>query len=107
MRLSGNRVAAGRIFPERLNVLCPLQELDLSETDADDATLAAFPTGLMVRKLDLSGTQVTDAGLDSLSKLKNLTWLDLTGTKVTPQGVARLKARWKGGTPLVVSTGST
>ena len=106
LRLSGNRVANGAIFSGR--TWCPLQELDLSETDANDQTLKKFPEGLgNLSKLDLSGTNVTDAGLDSLMRLEGLTSLDLTGTKVTAEGVARLKARWKGRLPLKVATGTT
>ena len=106
LRLSGNRFAGGRIFPARLNSRCPLQELDLSETDCDDRTLNEFPVDLKLLKLDLSGTNVTDHGLDSLSKLQGLIWLDLTGSKVTPEGVARLQATWKGIRPLKVATGA-
>ena len=96
LRLSGNQVADGAIFFTSQPTWCPLQELDLSETDANDQTLKKFPEGLVnLAKLDLSGTNVTDAGLDSLMQLDGLTSLDLTGTKVTAQEVASLQARWK------------
>jgi hypothetical protein len=107
IRLSGNHVAGGKIFPAELSVYCPLQELDLSESDADNQTLEAFPIGVVLAKLDLSGTKVTDAGLESLFKLENLRSVDLSRTKVTPEAIADLKARWNQGRPLVVTTGST
>ena len=87
--------------------MCPLQDLDLSETDASDQTLEEFHEGMLnLSKLDLSGTNVTDAGLDSLLRLEGLTTLGLSRTKVTPEGVARLKARWKGRVPLAITTGT-
>jgi Leucine Rich repeat len=107
LRLSGNQVANGTIIPP-LKVFCQLQALDLSDTDADDATLAKIPVGLSsLNHLDLSGTNVTDSGLDSLIKLEGLTKLDLGRTKVTAEGIARLKARWKGRRPLAVAKGAT
>ncbi len=57
-------------------------------------------------RLDLSGTSVTDTGLDRLLRLQGLTTLGLSRTKVTPEGVARLKARWKGRSPLSITTGN-
>ncbi len=107
LKLSGNRIARGAFhFPEP-RLMCPLQDLDLSETDASDQTLEELPKGLLnLSKLDLSGTNVTDAGLDSLLRLDGLTTLGLSRTKVTPEGVARLKARWKGRVPLAITTGT-
>ncbi len=64
LKLSGNRIARAFHFPEPC--WCPLQELDLSETDASDQTLEELSNGMRnLSKLDLSGTNVTDAGLDS------------------------------------------
>ena len=84
-----------------------MQDLDLSETDASDQTLAELPDGMVnLRRLDLSGTNVTDAGLDSLLRFEGLKALGLSRTKVTPEGVARLKAGWKGRVPLAITTGT-
>jgi hypothetical protein len=105
VKLSGNRIAGGRLFPFEKQ-WCPLQELDLSRTDIDDRTLKSLPEGLVnLSRLDLSGTVVTDGGLDSLSKLEGLATLDLRDTRVTPAGVARLKAGWRGWRPLTVLSG--
>lgn len=106
LKLAGNRVARGSIFPSPKQ-WSPLQELDLSDTDADDWTLESFPEGLVnLWRLDLSGTAVGDAGLNSLLRLKNLTKLDLRDTRVTAEGVARLQSHWPGMRPLTVLTGS-
>jgi hypothetical protein len=84
-----------------------MQELDLSDTDASDQTLAELPDAMPgLFRLDLSGTNVTDAGLESLLRLQKLTTLGLSRTKVTPEGIARLKARWKGLGPLSITTGN-
>ena len=47
LKLSGNRIAAyrNRSF-EKVVRWGPLQDLDLSDTDADDGTLEALPDGL-------------------------------------------------------------
>lgn len=106
LKLAGNRVARGRIFPFRRQ-WCPLQELDLSGSDADDRTLKSLPIGLVnLARLDLSGTAVTDDGLDALARLEGLTTLDLRGSKVTSAGVARLMAGWRGRSSLRVRTGA-
>ena len=107
LKLSGNRIAPGAFhFPEP-KLGCPLQELDLSETDASDQTLAELADAMPgLFKLDLSGTNVTDAGLERLLRFEGLTTLGLSRTKVTPEGVARLKARWKGIGPLSITTGN-
>ena len=107
LKLSGNRIARGAFhFPEP-KLGCPLQDLDLSDTDVSDQTLAELPDAMRsLFKLDLSGTNVTDAGLEHLLRLEGLTTLGLGRTKVTPEGVARLKARWKGPGPLSITTGN-
>jgi hypothetical protein len=106
LKLSGNQIARGAFhFPEP-NLMCMLQHLDLSETNASDQTLAELPRQMgSLSMLDLSGTNVTDAGLDSLLRYEGLTTLGLGRTKVTPAGVARLKAQWKGRFPLTITTG--
>jgi hypothetical protein len=107
LKLSGNRIARGAFhFPEP-KLGCQLQDLDLSETDASDQTLAELPDAMRsLFRLDLSGTNVTDAGLEHLLRFEELTTLGLSRTKVTPEGVARLKARWKGVGPLAITTGN-
>jgi hypothetical protein len=85
-----------------------LQDLDLSDTDASDQTLAELPDSMdSLSTLDLSGTNVTDAGLEQLRRLEGLTTLALDRTKVTPEGVARLNARWKGRGLLSITTGNS
>ena len=49
LKLAGNRLARGPIlYSGPRQSWCYLQELDLSDTDADDGTLAALPHGLMM-----------------------------------------------------------
>ena len=63
LKLSGNRIAG--LFPFK-RAWCPLQELDLSHTSADDGMLESLPKGLVnLNSLDLTGTNVTDDGLES------------------------------------------
>jgi hypothetical protein len=104
LKLSGNRIA--RLFPFERQ-WCPLQVLDLSQTNADDGTLESLPDGLVnLSSLDLSGTDVSDRGLASLLRMEGLTRLDLTDTRVTAEGITRLKLRWRGTRPLTVLTGT-
>jgi len=104
LKLAGNRLARGPILfiaPQ----WCPLQDLDLSDTDADDQTLASLPDGLInLHDLNLRGTVVGDDGLESLFRMDGLRKLDLRATRVTGRGVARLKSGWKGRFPLTVLT---
>jgi hypothetical protein len=103
LKLSGNHIL--RIFPS-VPTWNPIQELDLSQTNADDNLLASLPIGLVnLRNLDLSGTRVTDRGLDSLKHLDGLMILNLTNTKVTPAAVDRLHAGWPGRNALKIVTG--
>jgi hypothetical protein len=105
LNLSGNRIARVEIPRRRW---CPLQELDLSDTDADDRTLESLPDGLVnLFHLDLCGTNVSDDGLWSLLRMESLERLTLIDTNVTPAGVARLKSRWRGKKPPTVLTGAT
>ncbi len=105
LKFSGNRIAPGAFGFSAGPVWTPLQELDLSDSDAGDQTLEEFPGMVNLSKLDLSGTDVTDAGLDRLLKLEGLTRLGLSRTKVTADGVSRLKSLWKGRLPLTITTG--
>lgn len=100
--LTGNHLARGPILaPERM--WSPLQMLNLSQTDADDQTLAAFPAGLVnLYSLNLRGTRVTDAGLNALTRLEALKTVDLVGTQVTAAGITNLTSHWKGQSPLTV-----
>ena len=106
LKLSGNRFAQGLVLPTRRQ-WCPLQELDLSQTNLDDQMLESLPDGLVnLSSLDLSGTEVSDLRVLMLLRFEGLTKLDLRDTKVTAEGVARLKANWRGTRPLTVLTGS-
>ena len=85
--LSGDRISLVEIQPK---MWCPLRDLNLSDTDADDGTLAALPDGLVnLHNLDLCGTNVSDDGLSSLLRMEGLEKLNLMDTKVTPAGVNR------------------
>jgi hypothetical protein len=104
LKLSGNRIDRVEM-PQRH--WCPLQELDLSDTDADDRTLELLPDGINnLSNLDVSGTNVSDEGLLSLLRMEGLVKLNLMDTKVTPAGVARLKSRWRFSPPLTILTGT-
>ena len=104
LNLSGNRIA--RVEIPRLR-WSPLQDLDLSDTYADDGTLASLPDGFVnLSNLDLSGTNVSDDGLLSFLRMEGLIKLNLMDTKVTPAGVARLKSRWGFSGPLIILTGT-
>jgi hypothetical protein len=105
LNLSGNRIA--RVEIPRLR-WSPLQDLDLSDTDAHDGTLESLPDGFVnLSNLDLCGTNVSDDGLLSLLRMERLIKLNLMDTKVTPAGVARLKSRWGFSGPLIIMTGTT
>jgi hypothetical protein len=104
LNLSGNRVA--RLEMPRLR-WSPLLELNLSDTDADDGTLASLPDGLVnLSDLNLCGTNVSDDGLLSLLRMEGLVKLNLIDTRVTAAGVARLKSRWRYSRPLSILTGT-
>jgi hypothetical protein len=99
LKLSGNRIDR---VEEPQRHWCPLHELDLSDTDADDRTLELLPDGINnLSNLDLSGTNVSDEGLLSLLRMEGLTKLNLMDTKVTPAGVARFKSRRGSSRPLL------
>ena len=109
LKIAGNRIAAKRsASAERVIVRwSPLGDLDLSDTDADDATLEALPDGLVnLRDLDLSGTNVSDDGLLALLRMRGLAKLNLMDTRVTTAGVARLKSLWRYARPLTILTGT-
>jgi hypothetical protein len=101
LKLAGNRIASVQTLPK---YWCPLWELDLSDTDADDGTLESLSDGLT--NLNLCGTNVSDDGLLSLLSKEGLSKLNLIDTKVTPTGVARLKALWGSRAPLTILTGT-
>ena len=104
IKLSGNRIA--RLKMPRLG-WSPLLHLDLSDTDADDATLESLPGGwINLKNLDLCGTNVSDDGLLSVLRIEGLMKLNLMDTKVTAAGVARMKSRWRFGRPLTIVTGT-
>jgi uncharacterized protein YjbI with pentapeptide repeats len=109
LKIAGNRIAANRIahiegFKWRWS---PLDDLDLSDTDADDATLEELPNALVnLRNLDLSGTNVSDDGLLALLRMRGLAKLNVMDTRVTTAGVARLKSLWRYARPLTILTGT-
>ena len=109
LNLSGNRITGNRVTGfERADVWwSPLQDLDLTDTDADDGTLKSLPDGLRsLSNLNLCGTNVTDDGLLSLLRMEGLKNLNLIDTKVTTLGVANLKLRWRHSQPLAILTGT-
>ena len=78
----------GSIFPALFaNVL----RVDLSDTDADDATLAHLEAFPHLYRLKLSRTRVTDTGLAHLEGLTELGWLNLYGTQVSDAGLVHLQ----------------
>jgi hypothetical protein len=102
-KLSGNRIARVEMPQLRWS---PLQDLDVSDTDADDGTLESLPDSLVnLHDLNLCGTNVSDDGLLSLLRMEGLGKLNLIDTKVTAAGVARLKSRWRYRRPLTILTG--
>ena len=108
-QLSSLKLSGNQIVPLAHTEIgwSPLHELDLSDTNADDATLKSLPDALVnLADLDLCGTNVTDNGLLSLLRMEGLKNLNLIDTKVTPQGVANLKSRWRYSSPLAILTGT-
>ncbi len=104
LKLSGNRIA--RLDVPR-KVWVPLWELDLSDTDVDDGTLASLSDSLPgLASLNLCGTNVSDEGLLSLASKEVLSKLNLMDTRVTPTGVARLKALRRSKAPFTILTGT-
>jgi hypothetical protein len=104
LKLAGNRIARVEMPRRRWS---PLFVLDLSDTDADDGTLASLSDGLVnLFDLNLSGTKVSDDGLSSLLRMEGLSKLNLIDTQVTAAGVARLKSRWRYRRPLTIFTGT-
>jgi hypothetical protein len=103
LKLSGNRIARVEVPQKQWS---PLRELDLSDTDIDDGTLASLANMVNLSDLNLCGTNVSDDGLLSLLPREGLTKLNLIDTKVTATGVARLKALWRYSPPLTIVTGT-
>ena len=68
----GGKVAFDESSPAK-----PVIRIDLSQTKANDATLACLRHVPSIRVLILDGTNITDAGLDYLVGLKQITELSL------------------------------
>ena len=100
---------------ERINACSQLRHLDLSGSDAGDATLAGLGNLPQLAGLEVCGTRIGDAGAEQLGKfralrqlnlsmtdvtddclvilagLKSLQTVDLSHTRVTPEGIDWLK----------------
>jgi eukaryotic-like serine/threonine-protein kinase len=81
-----------------------LTELEVVDTPAADATVAAAAVLPTLTRLVLTGTQITEAGLASLKTAKKLETLDLRRNKLTEARVKALAAtipacriEWDGG----------
>ena len=66
-------------------------ELDLLESQLEDAHLEHVGGLTNLRRLSLIRTPVTNAGLEHLRALSGLRWLDLSGTQITDAGLVHLK----------------
>lgn len=69
----------------------PVIEVDLTETDVDDADLALLTTLTSLRRLSFYMTGITDAGLTHLKGLTNLEELDLSACGVRGPGLVHLR----------------
>lgn len=70
----------------------PLIAVDLSFTQANDASLTRLAGVTTLRELSLCGTQITDAGFAHLRNLSNLQVLDLWRCRnFSGEGLARLE----------------
>ena len=67
-----------------------LINLDLSETQTDDAGMSNLANLKKLERLNLWNTQIEDAGLAQLKDLTNLRWLNLQNTGMTDVGTAAL-----------------
>jgi hypothetical protein len=67
-----------------------IQSLNLADTDADDASLAAIAGWARLGELILKGADVGDAGMAHVKGLKELRGLDLANTFVTDAGLEAL-----------------
>ena len=74
-----------------LKWLGDVESVDLSSSQADDATLANLKELYGLESLILADTRVTDAGLVHLSRLSNLESLSLTDTLFTDAGLVHLR----------------
>jgi len=68
----------------------PIERIDLSNKDVDDADLKSLRHFQSLRELDLTSIGITDAGLREVQGLMNLQMLWLTGTGITDAGLTQL-----------------
>ena len=68
-----------------------LVQLDISETELDDAAMQQVSRMTNLESLILDGTRITDAGIVHLQKLAKLKVLLLSHTKVTPTRTRELQ----------------
>ena len=69
-----------------LSLVPDLAELDLSESNLDDAALLSM-RGSTVSKLYLRGTEITSRGAEALATFENLQFVDLSDTAVTDEAL--------------------
>ncbi|QDT49153.1 Internalin-A precursor [Symmachiella dynata] len=76
---------------EYLKVFERVNEVDLSNTPANNATLESLSGLPHLTRLDLMNTQISDAGLERLCKLTKLEYLSLFGTGITNIGLEHIQ----------------
>jgi Ca2+-binding EF-hand superfamily protein len=69
-----------------------VENLDLSETAANDNTVAVCVAYCSnIKSLDVHDSKITDAAVDELAEhLKSLTWINIEDTAITGEGVEKL-----------------
>lgn len=74
----------------KLKQLRYLRQIDFSDSNADDQSLAEFSFCPCLQFANLQYTAVTDAGMKSVGKMRGLWNLNLCGTAITDKGVSQL-----------------
>jgi len=75
----------------KLREVSTLRDLNLKETDADDATAAVLAELVQLQHVALDGTRITDAALPELARLPKLSYLGLAHTAISDSGLAALR----------------
>jgi hypothetical protein len=70
---------------------CPIEELELEGSKANDEVVAALRSCEKLGLLNLGGCPVTDRCTAYLREMRQLWWLDLSGTQVSDDAVESLR----------------